>query len=117
MNDERDARIERMGTEIDRLRKALGSAKIPEAHRRIMELELIVDRLHPRVLKLVRLCRPFIIIGEREPYYEFVYGLIRKQEKHQGTWTDDCEVAFQVAMQRVGEIWAAKLEAAERSEA
>ncbi len=62
---------------------------------RVAELEAQLDRLaeglHPRVLKLAGRDEPFIVIGCREPYFARAYGMIRKQEQKQGTWTEEDE--------------------------
>lgn len=47
----------------------------------------IVSSLHPRVVKLARRGKPFIVIGCHEPYFQAAYDLIEGQERRQGTWT------------------------------
>lgn len=58
-------------------------------------LQGITAKLHPRVTKLVEKGRRFIVVGEHEPYFTDVYRVIREVEQCKGTWTDECEQAFQ----------------------
>lgn len=51
--------------------------------------------LYPRAAKLMREGKNFIVIAEHEPYFIRAYGMIRDQEKKQGTWTDDDERIYQ----------------------
>lgn len=51
-----------------------------------IELEDFVNQLHPRVIKLARSGKRFIVIGVHEPYFIKAYQMIREQELKQGTW-------------------------------
>lgn len=53
---------------------------------------------HPRVAKLVSKKKPFVVVANDEPYYEFVYSLIREAEKQAGRWTEQDESIFLQAL-------------------
>lgn len=72
---------------------------------RLAAAEALLDS---RAGKLLRNGKTFIVVAVDEPYFSFVYDLIRKQEKHKGRWTDECEAAFQAANKEVNAIFAAK---------
>lgn len=61
-------------------------------NKRLLE---IVEKLHPRVIKLAMRDKPFIVIGCHEPYFADAYAMIRGQEQVQGTWTDEDERLMQ----------------------
>lgn len=60
-------------------------------------LQEAFDSVHPRVWKLVRRKRKFIVIGEHESYYMDAYDMIRKHEMSKGTWTEADNAAYTVA--------------------
>uniref|UniRef100_A0A6M3JJ80 Uncharacterized protein n=1 Tax=viral metagenome TaxID=1070528 RepID=A0A6M3JJ80_9ZZZZ len=64
-----------------------------EIERLTAELEL----LHPRVIKLAKSGKRFIVIGEHEPYFMHSYAMIRDQEMKQGTWTEEDRVEYAAA--------------------
>jgi hypothetical protein len=53
-----------------------------------------VMEFHPRATKLIQKGKPFIVIAIDEPYFQAAYDLIRRQEKENGTWTDDDEISY-----------------------
>lgn len=63
---------------------------------RLFEAEHLLDTT--RAGKLLKKGKPFIVVAIDEPYYAQVYRLIRQHEAKKGTWTQDCETAFQKAM-------------------
>lgn len=73
-----------------------------DAIAKIERLQAIVGKLHPRVSKLLAKGRRFIVIGEHEPYFVDAYRLVRIQEQAQGTWTVECEDAYQEAKELQG---------------
>lgn len=103
--------VERLTWEIDRTRSSMG-IRIGDLHSeneqltiRLAAAEALLDS---RDGKLLRNGKTFIVVAVDEPYFSFVYDLIRKQEKHKGRWTDECEAAFQAANKEVNAIFAAK---------
>jgi len=60
-------------------------------------LRKLIERVHPRVWKLVDKQRDFIVIGEHEPYYMNAYAMIREHEISKGTWTEEDRVAYAAA--------------------
>lgn len=50
--------------------------------------------LNPRLNKVLASGKEFLIVTETEPYYLDVYRMIRKQEKKQGTWTQQDEERY-----------------------
>jgi hypothetical protein len=77
----------------DDLKPVIGG--LEEIKRRVHELD---D--YPRVAKLIRAKKNFIIIAEHEPYFVDAYGMIRQQERMQGTWTAEDENLFRQAISR-----------------
>lgn len=90
-----------------RLRESLKVERdaMKRLNKRLTEAERL---LGSRAGKLLKKGKTFIVVAIDEPYFSFVYDLIRKQEKHKGRWTDACEAAFQAANKEVNEIYAAK---------
>jgi len=72
--------------------------QLEQAQRELAEAREIVDKLHPRVIKLaMREDEPFIVIGPREPYFMDVYHAIKDHERELGNWTGECETALDKA--------------------
>ena len=57
------------------------------------------EEFHPRAVKLMRKRKNFLVVAEDEPYFMQVYRLIRKNEKANGTWSDEDERIYQSAQQ------------------
>ena len=57
------------------------------------------EAFHPRAVKLMRKRKNFVVVADDEPYFMQVYRLIRKNEKANGTWSDDDERIYQSAQQ------------------
>ena len=55
--------------------------------------------LNPRLNKVLASGKEFLIVTETEPYYLEVYRMIRKQEKKQGTWTQQDEELYVEALE------------------
>ena len=55
--------------------------------------------LNPRLNKVLASGKEFLIVTETEPYYLEVYRMIRKQEKKQGTWTQQDEERYVEALE------------------
>lgn len=55
--------------------------------------------LHPRLNKVLDSGKEFLIVTETEPYYLDVYRMIRKQEKKQGSWTQQDEERYVEALE------------------
>jgi len=70
--------IQKLQAEIERLKEGL-------------------ELLHPRVIKLAKSGKRFIVIGEHEPYFMAAYAMIRDQEMKQGTWTEEDRVEYAAA--------------------
>ena len=51
-----------------------------------------------RVAKLLKKGSPFIVIASHEPYYRAAYGMIRENERAQGTWSDDDEARYRAGV-------------------
>lgn len=64
-----------------------------------MDAEKLLAK-HPRAAKLMRQEKNFIVIAEHEPYFIFVYSLIRENERHNGTWTGVDEELYRNAEMR-----------------
>jgi hypothetical protein len=54
--------------------------------------------MSPRLQKVLASGKKFLIVTETEPYYIYVYGLIREQERKQGSWTWEDEEAYVEAL-------------------
>lgn len=52
---------------------------------------------HPRAIKLLRKNKNFLVVSEDEPYFIAVYELIRSNELHNGTWTNEDEERYRAA--------------------
>jgi hypothetical protein len=63
----------------------------------IMRLRKLLDC---RAGRLLLRGKEFIVVSCTEPYYATVYRMIRAQEKHQGTWTEDDEAIYRSCMER-----------------
>jgi len=105
---------ERLQTQRDELRDISGCpphstleawlatlfATLDESHTLYGEIQRLTAELamlHPRVLKLARAGKRFIVIGEHEPYFMHSYAMIRDQEMKQGTWTEEDRVEYAAA--------------------
>jgi predicted transcriptional regulator len=53
---------------------------------------------NPRAAKLSLKQKPFIVVACDEPYYKYVYGIIRMSEKESGRWSNEDETCYQSAM-------------------
>uniref|UniRef100_A0A6M3KUQ6 Uncharacterized protein n=1 Tax=viral metagenome TaxID=1070528 RepID=A0A6M3KUQ6_9ZZZZ len=67
------------------------------ANQEIERLKAELYLLHPRVLKLARSGKRFIVIGEHEPYFMAAYAMIRDQEMKQGTWSEEDRLEYAAA--------------------
>jgi hypothetical protein len=47
-----------------------------------------------RLGKLLTGNKPFIVVANDEPYFLRVYSMIRETEREKGTWTPECEDAY-----------------------
>ena len=61
---------------------------------RIAAAEALLDS---RAGKLLRKGKTFVVVAVDEPYFTFVFGLIRKQELKRGTWSEIDEQWYQNA--------------------
>lgn len=43
--------------------------------------------------------KPFIVVANDEPYFLRVYSMIRETARMKGTWTPECEDAYQLEWQ------------------
>lgn len=68
-----------------------GAERPKEPYEAPMFLEMA---LNPRLNKVLASGKEFLIVTETEPYYLDVYRMIRKQEKKQGTWTQQDEERY-----------------------
>jgi len=59
------------------------------------------EAFHPRAVRLMRKRKNFVVVAEDEPYFMQVYRLIRKNERANGTWSDEDERIYQSAQQSV----------------
>ena len=57
-------------------------------------LREVVEKLHPRVFRLIEKGREFLVVGIHEPYYRQVYDLIRSREQDTKTWTEGDEECY-----------------------
>ena len=64
----------------------------------------LLQTISPRLLKLLKSGKQFIIIGEHESYYMHAYNMIRAQEQKNKTWTPECESMYLTAIDRWREI-------------
>lgn len=60
-----------------------------------------VRSFHPRAWKLALRRQNFWVVSDEEPYYLPVGGMIREQERNQGTWTPDDEAFFVGESERI----------------
>ena len=68
------------------------------------EIERLRDLLNCRAGKLLRKGKTFVVVAVDEPYFAFVFDLIRKHEKHHGRWTDDDQSWYDEAIRESFEI-------------
>jgi len=59
------------------------------------------EEFHPRAMKLISKRKNFLVIAEHEPYFMKAYAMIRKNEKANGTWSDEDERNYKAAEHRV----------------
>ena len=61
----------------------------------------IVEALnfHPRAAELMKKKKNFLVVAEDESYFPEVYEVIRAHEKIKGTWTDEDERSFHIALE------------------
>jgi len=55
-----------------------------------------LDTLDCRAGKLLIEKKPFIVVADDEPYFLRVYSMVRETEQEKGTWTPECEDAYQL---------------------
>lgn len=55
-----------------------------------------LDALDCRAGKLLVEKKPFIVVANDEPYFLRVYSMVRETEREKGTWTPECEDAYQL---------------------
>uniref|UniRef100_A0A6M3IGW9 Uncharacterized protein n=1 Tax=viral metagenome TaxID=1070528 RepID=A0A6M3IGW9_9ZZZZ len=80
-----------------RCRSRWQEKEMNELRAEIERLKAELDLVHPRVLKLAKSGKRFIVIGEHEPYFMAAYAMIRDQEMKQGTWTEEDRVEYAAA--------------------
>jgi hypothetical protein len=57
-----------------------------------------MEKFHPRAVKLMQKCKPFVVVAEDEVYFPAVYRMIREDEICKGRWTMDDQWAFEQAL-------------------
>ena len=87
-----EARVKELEDEL-----RIGNGLCARLTDRVNDLEAIVEKLHPRVRKLMAKGRAFIVIGEHEPYFVAAYTMIRNRELETGTWSDIDEECYREA--------------------
>lgn len=79
-------------------------AEHPRAKQELVELRAELERLLAlidcRAGNLLRRGKAFVVVSCTEPYYPHVYRLIREQERHQGTWTDEDESTYRLNLEQ-----------------
>ena len=89
-------------TDVDVLAEATCSACLARQVERLRAL------LNCRAGKLLQKGKTFVVVAVDEPYFSFVFDLIRKHEKHHGRWTDDDQRWYDQAIRESFEIEAAR---------
>lgn len=74
----------------------------------IDEIERLRALLNCRAGKLLQKGKTFVVVAVDEPYFSFVFDLIRKHEKHRGRWTDDDQRWYDQAIRESFEIESAR---------
>lgn len=54
------------------------------------------EKFHPKAVKLLRERRNFLVVANNEPYFRWVYAIIRASEQSKGTWTSNDELNYQL---------------------
>jgi hypothetical protein len=63
-----------------------------------------MEEFHPRAMKLIKKKKNFIVIAKDEPYYFRVYSMIRNAENSKGTWSQEDEIHYILAMFNQGAV-------------